>query len=112
MKIAVKLFIATCLILCCVSCTKIVPYYKPDIQQGNEVTQEQVDQLHKNMTKKEVVDLFGAPVVQSTFDDNRLIYVDTHLPNRGKYTEKQLILYFKNDKLVSAKGDYALPRGF
>jgi outer membrane protein assembly factor BamE len=111
MKIINKIFIASCLTLCCLSCTKIIPYYKPEIQQGNVIAQDEVSQLHKNMSKQDVIALLGTPVVQNTYNDNRLVYVNTRLPNRGKYTEKQLILSFKDDKLISASGDYDLPKG-
>jgi outer membrane protein assembly factor BamE len=96
------------LILACVACTKVIPYYKPDIKQGNNVTQVKVDQLKKGMSQTQVITILGSPSVQQTFGDNRLIYVNTNLPGNGKYSEKKLILYFKNGHLVSSAGDFSL----
>ncbi len=101
--------------LCCsllitlASCTKIVPYYKPDIQQGNMITQTDVNKLKKGMDQKQVIAILGTPVVENAFFTNQLIYVNTNLPNRGQYTEKRLILNFRHDRLISGKGDFTLP---
>ena len=91
------------------SCTKIVPYYKPDIQQGNIITQTEVNKLKKGMTQNEVIAILGTPIVENSFYTNQLIYVNTNLPNRGKYTEKRLRLEFKHGKLISGQGDFKLP---
>jgi len=91
------------------SCTKIVPYYKPDIQQGNIITQTQVNKLKKGMSQKQVIAVLGTPIVKHAFYNNQLIYVNTNKPNRGKYTEERLILQFKHNKLMSGKGDFKLP---
>ena len=90
------------------SCTRIVPYYKPDIQQGNIITQVQVNKLKKGMSQKQVIALLGKPIVENAFYTDQLIYVNTNLPNRGKFTEERLVLHFKYHKLVSGKGDFKL----
>ena len=102
------LLIASCLISL-TACVSWVPYKRPDIQQGNIMTQPQVDQLHKGMTKTQVVDVLGTPVLQPGFNENELVYVETNQINGGKITKKRLILNFKQGKLVSGEGDYPLP---
>ena len=88
------------------SCTSIVPYYKQDIQQGNVLSQSEVSQLKAGMSKAEVINILGNPVIEKAFVPNELAYVSTNLSGKGQYTEKRLILSFRNDKLVSAKGDF------
>lgn len=103
-----KLIILTLslLILSLTACTNIVPYYKPDIQQGNVISQAQVNKLKRGMTQKQAIGVLGTPVIQQAFDTNQLVYVNTNMPGSGKITEKRLVLRFKQDRLVSTKGDF------
>lgn len=91
------------------ACTKIVPYYKPEIQQGNVVTQTQVNKLKRGMTEKQAIAVLGTPVVQQAFNTNQLVYINTIMPSSGITTEKRLILQFKNNHLVATKGDFKAP---
>lgn len=91
------------------ACTSIIPYHKPDIQQGNVIAQTQVNKLKKGMSKQQVIAILGAPLVKPAFITNQLSYIYTNKVNRGKYTQKRLILQFKHDKLVSGMGDFKLP---
>ncbi|MSP53058.1 MAG: outer membrane protein assembly factor BamE [Gammaproteobacteria bacterium] len=86
-----------------------MPYKRPNIQQGNIITQAEVDQLKPGMSKTQVIEVLGSPVVQNGFNDNELAYIETDQINGGKITQKRLILNFKQDKLVSGEGDYQLP---
>ena len=108
MRSILQLFLAAVLLLSASACTKIIPYYKPDIKQGNEITQAQVDQLKKDMPQAKVIEILGSPSMQQTFADNQLVYINTTLPGNGKYTEKRLILSFTKGRLVSGKGDFSL----
>ena len=96
------------LILSLTACTKIVPYYKPDIQQGNVISQAQVNKLKRGMTQTQVIGVLGTPVIQQAFNTNQLVYVETNMPGSGKITEKRLVLQFKQDRLVAANGDFKL----
>ena len=91
------------------ACVDWVPYKKPNIQQGNIITQAEVNQLKSGMSKTQVIDILGSPVIQPGFNDQELVYVETNQINGGKITKKRLILNFKQGKLVSGEGDYQLP---
>ncbi len=106
MRFILQCFFAALLLLCSAACTRVIPYYKPDIKQGNEITQAQVDQLKKNMTEARVIEILGEPSIQKTFANNRLIYVNTLLTGKGAYTEQRLILSFDKGRLVSGTGDF------
>ena len=79
--------------------------YKLDVQQGNVVAQESVSKLKKGMTKSEVRQLLGTPLLMDPFHGNRWDYFfSTEV--RGKLVERnKLSLFFENDKLVSLTGD-------
>jgi outer membrane protein assembly factor BamE len=92
------------------ACTDMIPYYKPEIQQGNIITQSQVNQLKLGMTRTQVIHLLGEPVVKNSFKDDELAYIYTDEPNLEPRAESKLILYFNsNNKLVSGEGSYRLP---
>lgn len=73
--------------------------HKMDIQQGNILDQDSVSKLHKGMSQEEVRNLLGTPVLINTFRDNRVDYVYTNKPGRGKGVEKNIILEFKGGTL-------------
>ena len=94
----------TKLILIIFTTVLLTACYHPDIQQGNNLTATQVKQLKVGMSKAEVINLLGTPILEDVFNPNRLLYVYTDLPNHGDFSEKKMILYFKNDHLVKITG--------
>ena len=80
--------------------------YRPDVQQGNVVTREMVDQLRESMTRDQVRFLLGTPLLTSIFHTDRWDYI--YYLQRGKGVERQqrrLVVYFKNDRLASFQSD-------
>jgi outer membrane protein assembly factor BamE len=79
--------------------------YKLDVQQGNVVTQDSVSKLKKGMTKTEVRQVLGTPLLMDPFHGNRWDYFfSTEV--RGKVLERnKLSVFFENDRLVSLTGD-------
>lgn len=74
--------------------------YKPDIQQGNIVSKYMVNKLHLGMSPARVKQIFGNPVLQNTFADNRMNYVYTYQPGNKTMTLRQVVLTFKNNRLI------------
>jgi len=74
--------------------------YKPDIQQGNELSPDRLAQLHVGMTRDEVNYLLGMPVLTNVLDTQEVQYVYTFKAGKGSMTEKKLLLTFESDKLV------------
>lgn len=80
--------------------------YRPDVQQGNVVTKEMVDQLRESMTRDQVRFLLGTPLLTSVFHTERWDYV--YYLQRGRGDERQLrhlIVFFKDDRLASFQSD-------
>lgn len=84
-------------------CSKIT--YRLDVQQGNVITQEMVDKLEPGMDKPKVEFILGTPLVTDVFNRDRWDYVYTFKPGGGEMTERRLILFFENERLVRIEGD-------
>jgi len=73
--------------------------YRIDIQQGNQITQEMVDQLKPGMTEKQVRFVLGTPLIRDSFHPNRWDYVyRLDKPNQALQS-KRLSLVFEGDLL-------------
>ena len=73
--------------------------YVPTIKQGNVLSEQQINQLKKGMSKADVQYALGAPVLQNSIDPNRWDYIYTVKKVQKTLQEKRLTLYFKNNKL-------------
>ncbi len=88
----------------------LIQPYRPDVQQGNVVTREMVEQLREGMTREQVRFLLGSPMLVSVFHGDRWDYV-YHL-RRGKGAEtatRRLTMFFKENRLASFKADEMPP---
>ena len=98
------------LLAACSATTPIfsIPYvsaYKLDINQGNYVTQDQVDKLKVGQTRQTVKAILGTPLVADPFHATRWDYV-YEFARRGKVLEhRQFTVYFAEDKLARWEGD-------
>ena len=79
--------------------------YLINIDQGNIVDQDMVDQLKPEMTRRQVRFLLGTPIVEDTFNNDRWDYI--RLVRRGNDTllRRRLTVVFENDVLVDVEGD-------
>lgn len=80
--------------------------YRQDIQQGNVLEQEQVDQLSPGMTRRQVALILGTPAVTDPFHRDRWDYVSVFKPGGGKLEKRrQLTLFFEGNELMRIEGD-------
>jgi outer membrane protein assembly factor BamE len=79
--------------------------YKPEVVQGNFVSKEQVAQLQPGMTRQQVRDLLGTPLMTSLFHEDRWDYVFTIERQGVKPQQYRLTLFFKGDALDRFEGD-------
>lgn len=80
--------------------------YKQDIQQGNVLEAEDVEQLERGMSKRQVSLLLGSPSVDSPFHEDRWDYVSTFARRGGEANIRHLTLRFDGSSLASVDGDY------
>ncbi len=83
---------------------QLIPVYRPDIQQGNIITQDQVGQLKIGMRPAQVLYIMGPPILKQNFIRNRWDYVYTLKRPHKKMIEKRLTLVFSRDRLVQMSG--------
>jgi outer membrane protein assembly factor BamE len=76
-----------------------------DIEQGNVMTQDTVNKIHRGMTAEEVKDIMGNPVLSNVFDGNRMDYVYTFKPGYGEGTEKFVTVIFKHGRVSDIEGN-------
>ena len=85
--------------------------YRMDIQQGNLLDVEQVDQVEVGMTRSQVRFLLGTPMVIDSFDADRWDYV--YSLRRGhsrEVTRRHLVVWFDGDKVARVEEPIPLPR--
>ncbi len=81
--------------------------YKIDVQQGNVVTQDMIDQLRPGMTRSQVRFIMGNPLLTDTFHANRWDYLYSIQPGGGKRLQERVSLAFNdNDQLAGLSGDF------
>lgn len=86
-------------------CTAFPGVYKMDVAQGNEVTQEMVDQLRPGMTQSQVRYVMGTPLLTDTFNQNRWDYIYQMVEEDERTEKRRVTLYFENNRLVRLEGD-------
>ena len=80
--------------------------YKVDIQQGNIITQEMIDQLRPGMTKRQVIFVMGTPLVRDPFHQDRWDYIYSYQPGGGIRGQEGVTMFFENDLLTHFTGDF------
>ena len=84
--------------------TAITPY-KVEIVQGNFVSKEQVSALQKGLSRTQVRDVLGTPLVADAFHKDRWDYVFTIKREGVKEQERRLAVFFTGDTLDHWEGD-------
>ncbi len=80
--------------------------YRPDVQQGNEITWEMISQIRPGMTRRQVVRILGQPLVNDPFNKNRWDYFYSFRSGEtGNLTKQSIILRFEGDNLVTVDSD-------
>ena len=81
--------------------------YRPEIQQGNVISQEAINQLRPGMAKRQVRYLLGTPILVDVFHQERWDYVYSVEKASEPRRQEHLSLFFENDLLVTISGDFA-----
>ena len=83
--------------------------YKPDIQQGNYVSQDMIAQVKPGMTRDQVRFLLGTPLLTDIFHADRWDYVYWREAENGKRESRRVALFFNEGKLARIQGDIVSP---
>ena len=85
--------------------TNMVTPYRPEVVQGNVVTREQADALKPGMSRQQVREILGTPLMTSLFHANRWEYVFTIKRPGVDPQVRKLTVFFNGDSFALAEGD-------
>jgi len=74
--------------------------YRIDVQQGNFVSREMVDQLREGMTREQVRFVLGTPLLTDLFHANRWDYVFRLQKGSGAVISSRVTVHFQDDRLA------------
>ncbi|OGT42181.1 MAG: hypothetical protein A3F42_02685 [Gammaproteobacteria bacterium RIFCSPHIGHO2_12_FULL_37_34] len=86
------------LILILSSCS-LFRVHKLDVEQGNIITQENINQLQRGMTESQVKTIMGDPILINVFTPKRLNYIYTYQKGYEKMMIKRVVLIFDDGRL-------------
>lgn len=77
----------------------ILSPYRVDIQQGNVVTQDQIERIQPGMHRLQVRDVLGTPLLSDAFHPDRWDYVFTLRQQGRPLQRRSVVLVFDGDLL-------------
>lgn len=83
----------------------LITPYKVAVVQGNFVSREQMEALKSGMSRAQVKDILGSPLLASVFHADRWDYVFTINRQGVEPLSRKLAVYFKGDVLDHFEGD-------
>jgi len=96
-----SLFIALLFLLLGSGCGLI---YKQNIQQGNALEQDELDELYIGMNQRQVLFVLGTPSVKDPFQTDRWDYVQTFSRRGGDMVQRTVTLRCKDGLLAEIVG--------
>ncbi len=79
--------------------------YRASVQQGNWLTETQVNRLQVGMTREQVHFLLGTPTLQDIFHSDRWDYPYFYKPGTGEPELRHFTVWFEGDSLSRWEGD-------
>lgn len=73
--------------------------YKQNIQQGNAIEQEDLDELYIGMNQRQVLFVLGTPSISDPFQQDRWDYVQTFSRRGGDIVQRTVTLRFEEGVL-------------
>jgi outer membrane protein assembly factor BamE len=92
------------LLIALVACSGCGLIYKQNIQQGNALEAEELDQLYIGMNKRQVLFVLGSPSIHDPFKVERWDYVQTYSRRGEDMVQRTVTLRFEKDLLVELIG--------
>ena len=82
----------------------VVTPYRVEVVQGNFVSKEQVAAVQPGMSRQQVRDILGTPLVTSVFHADRWDYVFRYKKGNGEITNSRVSVFFKDNRLARYEG--------
>ncbi len=87
----------------------VITPYRVEIVQGNVVTKEQSEAVKPGMSRAQVRDILGSPLLTDSFHTDRWDYVFTIRRQGAEPQRRSIVVLFDGDKLKSMETGGALP---
>ena len=87
----------------------LITPYKVEVVQGNVVTKEQVDTIKPGLSRAQVRDILGSPLLTDLFHADRWDYVFTIRRQGTEPQSRRIVVLFDGDKMKSIEGADELP---
>ena len=78
--------------------------YKQNVQQGNAIEQDDLDELYIGMNQRQVLFVLGTPSVRDPFHQERWDYVQTFSRRGNPMVKRTVTLYFEDGLLSEIEG--------
>lgn len=75
--------------------------YRPDINQGNYLVENDVAKIHNGMTQQQVAYTLGTPMMRDPFGSNTWYYVFRQEPGHEAVTQHTLTLTFDSSGVLT-----------
>ncbi len=82
----------------------LLPIYRPNVQQGNFISREMVDQIKVGMTPEQVRFVLGTPLIVDVFHGERWDYPFLMKRGDGAVTSSHVVVRFKEGRVASFDG--------
>jgi outer membrane protein assembly factor BamE len=83
--------------------------YRIDIQQGNLLDEDDINQVDLGMTRSQVQFLLGTPMVADSFHRDRWDYAYYYRRGRSPDADRRwVVVYFENDRVQRIERDLEL----
>ena len=103
MRLLLPLLLVTCLSAC--GFVGFPGVYKIDVEQGNIITQDIVNQLKPGMSRRQVRFILGTPLLEDPFNQSRWDYPYVKRNGQTVLSESRLAVYFDGDALTKFDTD-------
>ena len=87
------------------SLVHLIEPYRVEVVQGNVVTKEQYEVLRPGLTRNQVRDLLGTPLITSVFHAQRWDYAFTIRRQGAQPLQRHVSVFFENDLLARFEAD-------
>ncbi|MBD3671307.1 MAG: outer membrane protein assembly factor BamE [Gammaproteobacteria bacterium] len=81
--------------------------YRAEVEQGNMVSEDMLQQVQPGMDKASVLRILGTPLVQDPFHHQRWDYYYSLKRDGRQIEQNRLTLYFESDRLTRIEGKAA-----
>lgn len=74
--------------------------HRLDLTQGNVIERDNLEKLQLGMSRTEVTQIIGHPMISDPFHAERWDYLYRYIPGRGEAQQSRVTLFFEANKLI------------